>query len=915
MSGPYQLVVSSFGTKLLASKTYALTVSGIKNPTTYSTTTPGSTQQGTTGNFTVQMVPNKATNDSMITGVIVAGKILVDPKNIATIQTIEASSYICAVTSSLNISITINSMTTPVQKTDLVVVRFPSAYNIYSGSLQTLIGPCTITNFTAPPASAGTPISGKTTCSFFGNAVRVVMPYGLIVNQQYNISIANVQNPLYGGVSGDFQLYFVDSTIQQLKIRNYGIYDSYQNLIFTQTLDAIDVFDDGKPAVSVVVPPGGTAFVLVLKAHSSPSFKSNVGFSFSSAQSTFQILPTTANVSIGDASKTIYIRCPAGTTAGSDSLSIIKYERGIPVYLPIAAIPVSISDDQIFIQVYNTLSVVLGTTSVMQNISLTFAPYAGLTITIQQSAGVNILPSNVLYFNYTDTIQYFWVQVLNNATANTTVNLTITPNDTTSFAISATTLQVYCLPKPSTAPNIQLALGTPTATSVPVIITTNIDCVLLYQAIKIPNMPQNFSTIYTLVTSGKTQVVNTTAVSVSGILEISQNAKQQIINIVSMIPNNNYNLIIYLAFKNLTMISNTSFSITTPPNQNPMLLSLGSASTPGANEVNTILCVIAQASGANPSLVSTETGLQCNMTLFTQQQGNSSRRMLGGSETSAVQQANDLRSQSNPTYILIQTLSNTLQTQYGVNANLLKNMDVTTLQEFYNNLVGSSQQSSSTFNGNLNVYVNPDPTNPAFNITNLNALISNQQQFSYAFSQYSTGQIPPILKQAGQVSTFGAGGTTLLVPALAQPPTLFKGGSSFTLSVSLTSAGIVYAVALNLTQPAPNPLQISLGFDGLSNSSVANASNTSSYDSSGNLRPVRVKLTGLSPQLRYNIYYVMAYNNPVAPVLSTTVNFLTDSPAITGLLTNATETMSSPVLAAGGFLTIILALLHLFIFV
>jgi len=47
------------------------------------------------------------------------------------------------------------------------------------------------------------------------------------------------------------------------------------------------------------------------------------------------------------------------------------------------------------------------------------------------------------------------------------------------------------------------------------------------------------------------------------------------------------------------------------------------------------------------------------------------------------------------------------------------------------------------------------------------------------------------------------------------------------------------------------------------------------------------------------VYYVTAYNNPVAPILSLKVGLITDSPAITGLQTNGTTTAYSPSLSQG----------------
>ena len=291
-------------------------------------------------------------------------------------------------------------------------------------------------------------------------------------------------------------------------------------------------------------------------------------------------------------------------------------------------------------------------------------------------------------------------------------------------------------------------------------------------------------------------------------------------------------------------------------------------------------------------------GVGCNMTQYKTATGN---RLLAASGAQiASQQATDLRQQLNPVFQVINELSKTLENNYGINPDTLKNMNLTVLQNFYNNIKFSSAQLSNTFSVNLDIYINPDYTNPNLNTPNLVTIVSNQNKLAYAFAQLG-GTSPPVLKQVGLVSSNTASSTvTVLIPQVVSTK-LFPGGTSITLSVQVVSPGRVFGIAVFPNATKPSSLQIYLGIDGNNVNATAMDNGSTNYDSSGNLAPIRLNFMGLKSSINYTIYYVPAYDVPNSPIFSPIVLSISGYPAIGGNRLLNTLTMSSIIDFKGKF--------------
>jgi len=176
-------------------------------------------------------------------------------------------------------------------------------------------------------------------------------------------------------------------------------------------------------------------------------------------------------------------------------------------------------------------------------------------------------------------------------------------------------------------------------------------------------------------------------------------------------------------------------------------------------------------------------------------------------------------------------------------------MNPSTVPTFFSNLQTSEGGKLQPFVQNLNLYIQPDFTNPSQNIPKLLDQISNSNKMSYILAQneFSSSSVP-ILKDSGVIA--GNSTNATLIPNVVGTQTIFQNQNLISVQASLTNTGVMFAIAIKVNSSAiPTSLQIVQGIDG--NGVAALAANISII-SRDSLPPVRVMLGNLTES--YDIY-------------------------------------------------------------
>ena len=288
----------------------------------------------------------------------------------------------------------------------------------------------------------------------------------------------------------------------------------------------------------------------------------------------YQIIPSTIHVKIGDqkASFQILIRTNATSIQDAILFSPPKEEYSPPnIYAPIQPLPLTIGASTQSVTISSkSISVPIGFTSSVQNISLSAAPYDQLKVIITpNSALATIFPSQIFIFNSTFRADTFWVIVSNNATSTTNIIITFTLSGSASanYILTANQLMVNVGPKPTVVPNVAISLLIVNPSSLFIQVKTTADFNIFYQAVAFPATPITMQQIIgTMFNATSSQIVNFNTSTITGMIEYSYAASGKVstLTISNIIPNIVYTMSVYATFKNLTQIKNYTINFKTP---------------------------------------------------------------------------------------------------------------------------------------------------------------------------------------------------------------------------------------------------------------------------------------------------------------------------------------------------------------
>lgn len=204
----------------------------------------------------------------------------------------------------------------------------------------------------------------------------------------------------------------------------------------------------------------------------------------------------------------------------------------------------------------------------------------------------------------------------------------------------------------------------------------------------------------------------------------------------------------------------------------------------------------------------------------------------------------------------------------------LSNLNLSVLQGLITNFATIDSIIRDSSYSSLTLFLYPPKNHPNLDLTAYANLIDNEVKIAFFKSRYSFLNFQFYLKIYGVL-----GGSTNniqnIMPLFVGEPVVKIGNALISLTVEVSSEGIIYAIAIPNPQNEANnknspkkSSQIAKGLDGLGNKAEASASKRISLDSQGNFRPVELKFEKLQNDVLYDIFYVSGLNVPKELLLS-----------------------------------------------